>query len=125
MGKQVAIFQNVFLFFVAAHVAEILPAALPTVQTFSEAVGCGRPDRGRFGTDGTIGWRAALRPAPTAGVLGVDCLDDICNDFSRASAIATVVALVWYLASSSAPSPLRGVCYVQRMSDIVYSLKTE
>ena len=87
MGKQVAIFQNVFLFFVAAHVAEIEPAALPTVQTFSEAVGCGRPDRGAFGTDGTIGWRAALRPAPTAGVLGVDCLDDICNDFSRASAV--------------------------------------
>ena len=64
---------------------------LPAMQTFSEAFGCGRPEGGSVGADGTIEVststpslcpvRTALRPAPTACVFGVDFIDAIDRDF--------------------------------------------
>ena len=73
-----------------SEVHDIRWAAWPTMQTFSEAFGCGRPEGGPSGTDGTIEvvanpLRAALRPAPPANVVPVDFLEflgAIVNEFS-------------------------------------------
>ena len=83
---------------VAAHAVEV--TTLTAGRTFSEAFGCGRPEGGLVGADGTIDVsagttslfpvRTALRPAPAADVFAMDCIDAIDREFfsSRASAVA-------------------------------------
>ena len=77
---------------------------LPAMQTFSEAFGCGRPEGGPVGADGTIDVsarttslfpvRTAFRPAPTATVFAMDCIDAIDREFFSSRASAVVIGRV-------------------------------